>query len=103
MLVRPVGMLGLMQASKVEWLTYGRPDGEWRLVEVAIDGQLASFSVHAADWCAHPTEESRNAMLVRQAKSYLTEFGDFRYQRRMSDGLAQELYGPHATYGGFRD
>lgn len=74
-------MVGAMQAPKVEWLSYPSfsVDG-WREVKLAIDGQVASFAVREEDWHLHPTEDARNAMLVRQATSYLAEFGDFRLQ-----------------------
>lgn len=78
-------MVNAMQAPKVEWLHYPSysVDG-WREVKLAIDGQVASFAVREEDWFSQPTDDVRNAMLVRQATSYLAEFGDFRYQQENS-------------------
>jgi hypothetical protein len=77
-------MVKAMLTPKVEWLSYPThsTDG-WREVKLAIDGQVASFAVREEDWFLHPTEEGRNAMLVRQATSYLAEFGDFRMQKEL--------------------
>lgn len=67
----------------VEWVKYPYEQvGGWRLCQVAINGQLASFELREEDYCQYPTEASRNAMLIRLAKSYLAEFGDFQLQRR---------------------
>lgn len=74
-----------MQSPKVEWIKHPYNSfGDWRLVKVAIDGRVASFEVRVEDIKSHPTEESCNAMLIRQATSYLEEFGDFRTQGALS-------------------
>lgn len=70
-----------MQTSTVEWIQHPYSStGDWRLAKLAIDGRVASFEVRVEDLFLHATEESCNAMLIRQAKSYLEEFGDFRHQ-----------------------
>lgn len=72
-----------MQTPKVEWLSYPTFSVEgWREVKLAIDGQVASFAIREEDWFNYPTEEARNTMLIRQATSYLGEFGDFRSQSK---------------------
>lgn len=65
--------------GKVEILTIGRKEGEWRECQLAVDGRLAiPFSVHEADWQAYQTDDERIQMLTRQAVSLLDEFGDAR-------------------------
>lgn len=68
---------------KVEFLRYAYPKVEehWVPFEVAIDGKLASFSIHAADWHETP-EAKREQLVIREAQHYLEAFGDFRLQRR---------------------
>lgn len=79
-----------MQGSKVEWLKHPyESTGDWRLAKLAIDGKVASFEVRVEDLFNHPTEESCNAMLIRQAKAYLAEFGDYRNQRRENQTHAE--------------
>lgn len=81
-----------MQQPKVEWLRYGIKEGDWRLVELAVDGKLASFSIHEADWRAYPTEAARNAMLLRNAQSMIEELGDFRYPKPESQLMSDADY-----------
>lgn len=79
-------------AAKVEWLQYGSPKvDEWRPVTVAVDGQLASFSIHEADWRMYPTDEARNAMLIRQAQGLIAEYGDLREGRPIQACESQPL------------
>lgn len=60
-----------------------REQGEWMSVEVAVDGNLAiPFDVHKSDWRNYPDEDSRRAMLERQALGLLDTYGDARCQRK---------------------
>lgn len=68
------------QHHKVEYLTYGKKEGEWREVRMAIDGKVVMpFSVHEADWRAYRNEEERNAFLLRQGLGLLEDHGESRY------------------------
>lgn len=70
--------------GKVEIITIGQKNGEWRECQLAIDGKLAiPFSVHEEDWRAYPTEEKRIEMLARQSISLLDSYGDAREQPRI--------------------
>jgi hypothetical protein len=74
----------------VELLCYGRKEGEWHHVEIAIDGVLATpFDVHAADWQNYPNDEARIQFLVRQAVGLVDTYGDARYHCYEGDAYAQ--------------
>lgn len=70
--------------GKVEIVTIGLKQGEWRECQLAIDGKLAiPFSVHEEDWRSYRTEGERINMLARQSISLLDTYGDAREQPRL--------------------
>jgi hypothetical protein len=50
---------------------FGVKDGEWRLVNVALDGQPVSFSIHESDWRRLEGTDQFDRFLTNQAASCL--------------------------------
>jgi hypothetical protein len=70
--------------GKVEIVTIGLKQGEWRECQLAVDGRLAiPFSVHEEDWRSYTSDEKRLEMLARQSISLLDTYGDAREQPRI--------------------
>ena len=79
-----------MLQPQVELLCYGRKQGEWHHVELALEGTLCvPFDVHASDWDSFHDDESRIRFLARQAQGLIDTYGDARYTRETTHGSSE--------------